>query len=194
MSLENLSRCRETPSDGKNIVTGIGYTLNGHQPTPIGALLKRTPILTDCCAFPRRDHGTIYPDPQPTEAESPGVIFTTHSPHTSVVQILNRAFGMAVSKFVGPDAEAERRKELDPPTFVTAGLYVSHTSRLAGYTELSSELMSAMKLISTRFPIVPVFALQTENKRGEGGFAWPLRSRFRKNLLISNWHIYRVKH
>jgi hypothetical protein len=79
-----------------------------------------------------------------------------------------------------------------PSTFAQAGVYISNSSAGGKIYELSSEhhVRNEVKLV--RVKNWEVDALQTEEERGESGFALPLSIEHSSNITIANYHGYRV--
>src|ERR1700675_2428424 len=181
----------ETPSGGKNIVTGIGLYTNGINPRAVGALWKAgTQSLMNDVRF-LGGHGTIDPD---ASAEASRKVWSQiyNNTHTADSNLNRRWDGQHPSLWVTEGGGGTFVNIWTPSTFAQAGLYVSHTSTPGHIYELSSEHHVRNEAVFDDVSNWQVFALQTEEERGEGGFALPLEIRDSKNLLIANMHIYRV--
>jgi sugar lactone lactonase YvrE len=181
----------ETPSGGKNIVTGIGLYTNGINPRAVGALWKSgsRSLMSDVRFL--GGHGTIDPDASAEESRKvwSQIYNNTHTADSS----LNRRWdGQYPSLWVTEDGGGTFVNIWTPSTFAQAGLYVSHTSTPGRIYQLSSEHHVRNEAVFDDVSNWQFFALQTEEERGEGGFALPLEIRDSKNLLIANMHIYRV--
>src|SRR6202041_1950049 len=79
-----------------------------------------------------------------------------------------------------------------PSTFAQAGLYISDTSTGGRIYELSSEHHVRNEVVLNHASNWQIYALQTEEERGEGGFALPLDIRDSSNITFANLHMYRV--
>jgi hypothetical protein len=79
-----------------------------------------------------------------------------------------------------------------PSTFAQAGLYISNTSTGGRIYELSSEHHVRNEVVLDHASNWQIYALQTEEERGEGGFALPLDIRDSHNITFANLHMYRV--
>ena len=181
----------ETPSGGKNIVTGIGLYTNGINPRAVGALWKAgSESLMNDVRF-LGGHGTIDPD---ASAEESRKVWSQiyNNTHTADSNLNRRWDGQYPSLWVTEGGGGTFVNIWTPSTFAQAGLYVSHTSTPGRIYELSSEHHVRNEAVFDDVSNWQVFALQTEEERGEGGFALPLEIRDSKNLLIANMHIYRV--
>jgi sugar lactone lactonase YvrE len=181
----------ETPSGGKNIVTGIGLYTNGINPRAVGALWKAgsNSLMNDVRFL--GGHGTIDPD---ASAEESRKVWSQiyNNTHTADSNLTRRWDGQYSSLWVTEGGGGTFVNIWTPSTFAQAGLYVSHTSTPGRIYELSSEHHVRNEAVFDNVSNWQVFALQTEEERGEGGFALPLEIRDSKNLLIANMHIYRV--
>jgi len=79
-----------------------------------------------------------------------------------------------------------------PSTFAQAGLYISNTSIAGRIYELSSEHHVRNEVVLDHVSNWQIYALQTEEERGEGSFAMPLDIRNSSNITFANLHMYRV--
>jgi hypothetical protein len=79
-----------------------------------------------------------------------------------------------------------------PSTFAQAGMYVSDTSTEGRVYEISSEHHVRNEVVLGNVSNWSFYALQTEEERGEGGFALPLEIEDSSNITIANFHTYRV--
>jgi hypothetical protein len=79
-----------------------------------------------------------------------------------------------------------------PSTFAQAGVYISNSSAGGRIYELSSEHHVRNEMILDHASNWEIYALQTEEERGEGGFALPLDIRNSTNVTFANLHMYRV--
>ncbi len=79
-----------------------------------------------------------------------------------------------------------------PSTFAQAGLLVSDTSTAGRVYELSSEHHVRNEVQLHHVSNWAIYALQTEEERGEGGDALPLEIVDSSNVTVANLHMYRV--
>jgi sugar lactone lactonase YvrE len=79
-----------------------------------------------------------------------------------------------------------------PSTFAQAGVYIANTSTLGRIYQLSSEHHVRNEVILNHASNWEIYALQTEEERGEGGFALPVEIRDSSNITFANLHMYRV--
>jgi Pectate lyase superfamily protein/SMP-30/Gluconolactonase/LRE-like region len=179
----------ETPRDGTNIVTGIGLYTNGINPRAVAAkwMAGRDSMMNDVRFL--GGHGTI--DPNATAAESSKswreIYNNTHSADSN----LNRRWdGQYPSLWITGGGTFVGI--WTPSTFAQAGLYISDTSTEGRIYELSSEHHVRNEVVLNHASNWKIYALQTEEERGEGGFALPLDIRDSSNITVANLHMYRV--
>ena len=79
-----------------------------------------------------------------------------------------------------------------PSTFAQAGLYISDTTTPGRVYEISSEHHVRTEVQLDRVENWEIIALQTEEERGESGFALPLEISRSRNITVANYHGYRV--
>jgi hypothetical protein len=79
-----------------------------------------------------------------------------------------------------------------PSTFAQAGMLVSDTSTEGRVYEMSSEHHVRNEIVLRNVSNWNIYSLQTEEERGEGGFALPLDIENSSNITVANFHIYRV--
>jgi sugar lactone lactonase YvrE len=181
----------ETPPGGKNIVTGIGLYTNGLNPRAVAARWRPGPqsLMSDVRFL--GGHGTIDPDASAEESKKAWSQIYNNT-HTADANLNRRWDGQYPSLWVTEGGGGTFVNIWTPSTFAQAGLYVSHTATAGRIYQLSSEHHVRNEAVFDDVSNWQVFALQTEEERGEGGFAVPLEIRDSKNLLIANMHIYRV--
>jgi hypothetical protein len=179
----------ETPKDGTNIVTGIGLYTNGINPRAVAAkwMAGSDSMMNDVRFL--GGHGTI--DPNATAAESSKAWKEIYNnTHTADSNLNRRWDGQYPSLWITGGGTF-----LDiwtPSTFAQAGLYISNTSSEGRIYELSSEHHVRNEVVLDHASNWQIYALQTEEERGEGGFALPLDIRDSSNITIANLHMYRV--
>jgi hypothetical protein len=79
-----------------------------------------------------------------------------------------------------------------PSSFAQAGMLVSDTSTEGRVYQMSSEHHVRYEVQFRNASNWLVYSLQTEEERGEGGFALPLEIDNSSNLTFANFHLYRV--
>ncbi|MGA9306848.1 MAG: glycosyl hydrolase family 28-related protein [Candidatus Sulfotelmatobacter sp.] len=179
----------ETPKDGTNIVTGIGLYTNGINPRAVAAKwMAGTNSMMNDVRF-LGGHGTI--DPNATAAESSKAWREIYNnTHTADSNLNRRWDGQYPSLWITGGGTFVGL--WTPSTFAQAGLYISNTSAEGRIYELSSEHHVRNEVVLNHASNWQIYALQTEEERGEGGFALPLDIRDSSNITIANLHMYRV--
>ncbi|MGB8751186.1 MAG: glycosyl hydrolase family 28-related protein, partial [Candidatus Sulfotelmatobacter sp.] len=179
----------ETPTDGTNIVTGIGLYTNGINPRAVAAKwMAGTDSMMNDVRF-LGGHGTI--DPTATAAESSKSWREIYNnTHTADSNLNRRWDGQYPSLWITGGGTFVGL--WTPSTFAQAGLYISNTSTEGRIYELSSEHHVRNEVVLNHASNWQIYALQTEEERGEGGFALPLDIRDSHNITFANLHMYRV--
>jgi hypothetical protein len=179
----------ETPKGGTNIVAGIGLYTNGINPRAVAAkwMAGSDSMMNDVRFL--GGHGTV--DPNATAADSSKVWKEIYNnTHTADSNLNRRWDGQYPSLWITGGGTF-----LDiwtPSTFAQAGLYISNTSSEGRIYELSSEHHVRNEVVVDHASNWQIYALQTEEERGEGGFALPLDIRDSSNITFANLHMYRV--
>ena len=179
----------ETPNDGTNIVTGIGLYTNGINPRAVAAKwMAGTESMMNDVRF-LGGHGTI--DPNATAEEAHKVWKEIYNDTHSADSNPNRRWdGQYPSLWITGGGTFVGI--WTPSTFAQAGLYISNTSTAGRIYELSSEHHVRNEVVLDHASNWQIYALQTEEERGEGGFALPLDIRDSSNIIFANLHMYRV--
>jgi hypothetical protein len=179
----------EAPSGGTNIVTGIGLYTNGINPRAVAAkwMAGKDSMMNDVRFL--GGHGTIDPN---ASAEENSKLWEKiyNNTHTADTNLDRRWDGQYPSLWITGGGTF-----LDiwtPSTFAQAGLYISNTSTEGRIYQLSSEHHVRNEVILDHASNWQIYALQTEEERGEGGFALPLDIRNSSNITFANLHMYRV--
>ncbi len=79
-----------------------------------------------------------------------------------------------------------------PSTFAQAGMLISNTTTEGRVYELSSEHHVRNEVKLNHVSNWKIYALQTEEERGEGPFCLPLSIESSSNITVANYHSYRV--
>ena len=179
----------ETPKDGTNIVTGIGLYTNGINPRAVAAKwMAGTDSMMNDVRF-LGGHGTI--DPNATAEESSKIWKEIYNDTHSADSNPNRRWdGQYPSLWITGGGTFVGI--WTPSTFAQAGLYISNTSTAGRIYELSSEHHVRNEVVLDHASNWQIYALQTEEERGEGGFALPVDIRDSTNITFANLHMYRV--
>jgi sugar lactone lactonase YvrE len=174
----------ESPPAGHTIVTGIGVFTGGINNLAVGALWQAGKnSLVDDVRF-LGGHGTNNADGTRSNPYN--------NTHTADPDLNRRWDGQYPSLWVSNGGGGTFANIWTPDTFAQAGLYVSNTSTEGHVYELSSEHHVRNEVKLDHAANWEIFALQTEEERGEGPFALPLEIDNSSNILVANFHSYRV--
>jgi sugar lactone lactonase YvrE len=174
----------EAPSDGHNIVTGIGLYTNGINSRAVGAMwMAGADSLMDDVRF-LGGHGTNVADGTR--------INPYNNTHTADPEVSRRWDCQYPSLWITNGGGGTFANIWTPSTFAQAGLYVSNTATPGHVYELSSEHHVRNEVKLDQVENWELDAIQTEEERGESGFALPLEISRSTNITIANYHGYRV--
>lgn len=174
----------ETPKGGHNIVVGIGLYTNGINDRAVGALWQSgADSLMDDVRF-LGGHGTNSADGSRVDPYN--------NTHTADPDIHRRWDSQYPSLWITNGGGGTFSNIWTPSTFAQAGLYVSDTTTPGRVYELSSEHHVRTEVKLDRVENWEIIALQTEEERGESGFALPLEISRSRNITVANYHGYRV--
>jgi hypothetical protein len=174
----------EAPQGGSNIVIGIGLYTSGANPRAVAALWKAGAhsMLNDVRFL--GGHGTPKPD---GSRELP-----YNSNHTADPDPVRRWDSQYPSLWVTDGGGGTFLDVWTPSTFAQAGMLVSDTETEGRVYQMSSEHHVRHEVQVRHAAHWCFYALQTEEERGEGGFALPLELDDARDITIANFHIYRV--
>src|SRR5579883_2981405 len=174
----------EAPHGGHNIVTGIGLYTNGINSRAVGAMwMASADSLMDDVRF-LGGHGTNAAD---------GTRMNPYNnTHTADPDIHRRWDSQYPSLWITNGGGGTFANIWTPSTFAQAGLYISNTTTPGRVYELSSEHHVRNEVKLDGVENWELDAIQTEEERGESGFALPLEISRSKNITIANYHGYRV--
>jgi hypothetical protein len=174
----------ETPKGGHNIVTGIGLFTGGINDRAVGALWRAgADSLMDDVRF-LGGHGTNAAD---------GTRMNPYNnTHSGDPNPRYRWDAQYPSLWVTDGGGGTFADIWTPSTFAEAGLLISNTSTPGFVYELSCEHHVRNEIELDGVENWELDALQTEEERGESGFALPLKIARSKNVTIANYHGYRV--
>ena len=181
----------EAPEGGTNIVTGIGLYTNGVNPRAVAAkwMAGRDSLMNDVRFL--GGHGTV--DPGSTAAEASKVWEKIYNnTHTADSDLNRRWDGQYPSLWITNGGGGTFLDIWTPSTFAQAGVYISNTTTEGRIYQLSSEHHVRNEAVLRNVSNWQIYALQTEEERGEGGFALPLEIEASSNITIANLHMYRV--
>ena len=174
----------EAPRGGSNIVTGIGLYTGGINSRAVAAMwMAGADSLMDDVRF-LGGHGTYFPDNN--------LVNPYNNDHTADPDINRRWDAQYPSLWVTNGGGGTFADIWTPDTFAQAGLYVSDTTTPGHVYQLSSEHHVRNEIELVGVSNWELFALQTEEERGESPFALPLEIDRSHNITIANYFGYRV--
>jgi Pectate lyase superfamily protein/SMP-30/Gluconolactonase/LRE-like region len=179
----------EAPREGTNIVTGIGLYTNGTNPRAVAAkwMAGAESMMNDVRFL--GGHGTIDPNVSAEMARKAWSEIYNNT-HTADSNLNRRWDGQFPSLWItGGGTFVDI---WTPSTFAQAGVYIANTSTPGRIYELSSEHHVRSEVIVSHASNWEIYALQTEEERGEGGFTLPVEVRDSSNITFANLHMYRV--
>jgi sugar lactone lactonase YvrE len=174
----------ETPKGGNNVVIGIGLYTNGINPRAVAALWRsgKDSMMNDVRFL--GGHGTNNLDGTRTNPYN--------NAHSADPDLNRRWDGQYPSLWVTDGGGGTFFDLWTPSTFASAGMLISDTSTEGRVYEMSSEHHVRYEVQLRNAANWKLYALQTEEERGEGGFALPLEIDRSSNITVANFHIYRV--
>jgi sugar lactone lactonase YvrE len=174
----------EAPKGGSNIVIGIGLYTSGNNPRAVAALWKAGlgSLMNDVRFL--GGHGTPKPD---GSRENPYNNRHTADPNP------NRHWDSQYPSLWVTDGGGGAFLDIwTPSTFAKAGMLVSDTQTRGRAYQISSEHHVRYEIQVTNAAYWSFYALQTEEERGEGGFALPIQIDSSRDITFANFHSYRV--
>lgn len=174
----------EAPKGGSNILFGIGLYTSGNNPRAVAALWKSgTHSLLNDVRF-LGGHGTPKPD---GSRENPYNRDHTADPNP------NRHWDSQYPSLWVTDGGGGTFFDIwTPSTFAHAGMLISDTETEGRVYQISSEHHVKHEIQIHHAAHWNIYALQTEEERGESGFALPLEIDSSHDITIANFHSYRV--
>jgi len=181
----------EAPKGGANVVTGIGLYTNGINPRAVALkwMAGKDSMVNDVRFL--GGHGTVDPD-APLDERRKFWEQIYNNNNTADSNIERRWDGQYPSLWITDGGGGTFVDIWTPSTFAQAGLYISNTSTSGRVYELSSEHHVRNEVVLHDVANWQIYALQTEEERGEGGFALPLEILDSKDITFANLHMYRV--
>lgn len=174
----------EAPKGGTNIMTGIGLYANGINPRAVALKwMAGTDSLVNDVRF-LGGHGT---------SDLAGrQVDIYNNTHTADPNPLRKWDSQYPSLWVTNGGGGTFMDIWTPDTFAQAGMYISDTSTEGRVYELSSEHHVRNEVEIRNASNWYIYALQTEEERGESAFALPLEIDNSSNITLANFHLYRV--
>ena len=174
----------EAPTGGTNVMIGIGVYTNGVNPRAVGVkwMAGSASMMNDVRFL--GGHGTNNPD---------GTRATPYNNNrTADPDAARRWDGQYPSLWVTAGGGGTFFDIWTPSSFAMSGLLVSDTTTEGRVYAMSSEHHVRYEVQFRNAANWKVYALQTEEERGEGPHALPLEIDGSQNLTFGNFHIYRV--
>ena len=174
----------EAPKGGTNLIIGIGVYSNGINPRAVGVkwMAGEDSLMNDVRFL--GGHGTVNLD---------GTRVNPYNNTHTADPELNRKWDSQYASLWVTDGGGGTFFDIwTPSTFASAGMLVSDTSTEGRIYEMSSEHHVRHELQFRNVSNWRIYALQTEEERGESSFALPLEIDRCANLTFTNFHIYRV--
>lgn len=174
----------ETPRGGHNIVMGIGVYTNAINPRAVGIkwMAGADSMMNDVRFL--GGHGT---NTQDGRRDNP-----YNNNHTADPDLNRRWDGQYPSLWVTGGGGGTFFDIWTPSTFAQAGMLVSDTSTQGRVYEMSSEHHVRHEVQLHNVSNWQIYALQTEEERGESGFALPLEIDNSSNITVASLFMYRV--
>ena len=174
----------ESSKGGRNILFGIGLYTSGNNPRAVAALWKAGPdsMLNDVRFL--GGHGTPKPD---GSRENP------YNGDHSADPNPNRHWNSQYPSLWVTDGGGGTFFDIwTPSTFAQAGMMISDTGTSGRVYQISSEHHVKHEIQIHNAAHWSIYALQTEEERGESGFALPLEIDSSHDITVANFHSYRV--
>jgi len=174
----------ETPQGGSNVVIGIGLYTSGNNPRAVAALWKAgaNSMMNDVRFL--GGHGTPLPD---GSRENP-----YNRSHTADPNPDRHWDSQYPSLWVTGGGGGTFLDIWTPSTFAQAGMEVSDTETEGRAYQISSEHHVHNEIIVKNSAHWKIYALQTEEERGESGFCLPIEIDSSRDITFANFHSYRV--
>ena len=174
----------EAPQGGTNVVIGIGLYTNGVNPRAVAAkwMAGASSMMNDVRFL--GGHGTINLD---------GTRTTPYNNNRTADPDANRRWDSQYPSLWVTDGGGGTFFDIwTPSSFASAGMLISNTSTEGRVYAMSSEHHVRHEVQIRNAANWRLYALQTEEERGESGFALPLEIDDSRDITIANFHVYRV--
>lgn len=174
----------ETPKAGTNVMIGVGIYTNGINPRAVGVkwMAGKDSMMNDVRLL--GGHGTNNLD---------GTRATPYNNNrTADADPTRRWDGQYPSLWVTDGGGGTFFDIWTPSSFATAGMLISDTTTEGRIYQMSSEHHVRYEIQIRNAANWRIYAMQTEEERGEGGFALPLEIDNSQNITFANFHLYKV--
>lgn len=174
----------EAPSGGTNVVTGIGLDTNGANNRAVALKWMAGPgSMVDDVRF-LGGHGTYHPDGSRLD------IYNNN--RTADPDNQRKWDSQYWSLWVTDGGGGVFKNIWTPSPYAAAGMYVSNTETPGRVYAMSSEHHVRNEVKLSNVSNWRLYALQTEEERGESPLALPLEIDNCDNITVVNFFIYRV--
>jgi hypothetical protein len=174
----------EAPQGGTNVIVGIGVYTNGINPRAVAIkwMAGADSMMNDVRLL--GGHGTNNLD---------GTRANPYNNNRTADPDANRRWDSQYPSLWVTNGGGGTFFDLwTPSSFASAGLLVSDTTTEGRVYQMSSEHHVRYEVQVRNAANWRFYALQTEEERGEGGFALPLEIADSRDLTFANFHLYRV--
>jgi Pectate lyase superfamily protein/SMP-30/Gluconolactonase/LRE-like region len=174
----------ETPKGGNNIVRGIGLDTGGNNSRAVAAkwMAGKDSMMDDVRFL--GGHGTFNADGTRVQ------IYNNN--HTADPGPKRRWDSQYYSLWITDGGGGTFKDIWTPSTFAQAGVYISDTATSGRIYEMSSEHHIRNEVKLRNVSNWEIYALQTEEERGEGPSTLPLDIDHSSNLTFANLHLFRI--
>lgn len=174
----------ETPRGGTNVMIGLGVYTNGINPRAVGVkwMAGKDSMMNDVRLL--GGHGTNNLD---------GTRATPYNDNRTADADPNRRWDSQYPSLWVTDGGGGTFFDIwTPSSFAMAGMLISDTTTEGRIYQMSSEHHVRYELQIRNAANWRIYAFQTEEERGEGGFALPLEIVNSRNITFANFHLYKV--
>jgi sugar lactone lactonase YvrE len=174
----------EAPKGGTNVVIGLGLYTNGVNPRAVAAKWQAgaDSMMNDVRFL--GGHGTTNLD---------GSRANPYNNNRTADPDVNRRWDAQYPSLWVTDGGGGTFFDIwTPSSFAQAGMLISDTSTEGRIYSMSSEHHVRYEVQLKNVSNWRIYALQTEEERGESGFALPLEIDGSSDVTIANMHLYRV--
>lgn len=181
----------EAPKGGHNIVIGVGLYTNGINRRAVAAkwMAGKDSMMNDVRFL--GGHGTFDPTASPKDSSFSWFRIYNNT-HTADSDLRRQWDAQYPSLWVTDGGGGTFLDIWTPSTFAQAGMLISNTSTEGRVYEMSSEHHVRNEIQIRNASNWEIYALQTEEERGEGGAALPLEIDSSNNITVANFFAYRV--
>ena len=174
----------ETPKAGPNVMIGVGVYTNGINPRAVGVkwMAGKDSMMNDVRLL--GGHGTNNLD---------GTRANPYNNNRTADADPNRRWDSQYPSLWVTDGGGGTFFDIwTPSSFATAGMLISDTTTEGRVYQMSSEHHVRYEIQIKNAANWRIYAMQTEEERGEGGFALPLEIDNSHDITFANFHLYRV--